>query len=88
MKKWYLSQRPALRLLITFVFDCLLWVLMECLIQLVWQDEDYPLTWKRLLFKSLFMGTVWVFIFSMPLVRQVFGKKNNRSDAAGTGPSA
>lgn len=75
MKQWYLQQKPAARLIITFLLNCLMWLGIDLFTQWLIPDDE-PRKMQAYLFKSIFMGLVWTLLFSMPLVKSDFRKKS------------
>ncbi len=88
MKKGYLQHKPPVRLLITFLLNCCMWLVLDTLMQLVWQDEDGRRPWYTILSKAVFMGIWWTIFFSGPLIRTVFGKQKKQSHEPGSGTAA
>ena len=76
MKHWYLNRSPKVRLLISWIFNCIMWLILEWLIGLVWQTEEV-ITVKGKLFKALFMGSWWTLFMNWRLVKLSFSKQKS-----------
>ena len=76
MKHWYLNRSPKVRLLISWIFNCIMWLILEWLIGLVWQTEEV-ITVKGKLFKAFFMGSWWTLFMNWRLVKLCFSKQKS-----------
>jgi len=77
MKQWYLDQKPAVRLIITFLLNCVLWLGIDLFTHWLIPDDE-PRKLRAYVFKAVFMGLVWTLLFNMPLVKTVFRHKKQQ----------
>lgn len=67
----YNEFKPSSKLLLTFLFNCIFW-LLAAFIQVLIGLDDESFSWKKILFQTVFMGIFWTIIFSWKLVKQCF----------------
>jgi hypothetical protein len=81
MRKWFIQQKPFIRLTLKFLFFIVWFYVFRLLIDLVWEDGSRIFS-TRIAVSSLLLALGFTLYFQWELVKTVFSKQTSNEPTA------